>query len=622
MIGKNVKSRPTGKRKDGSRHTKTERPNQEIIDETLRSLAKYPMPLIRGFLKEVKERHKLKVRIGGPKNDVLRRIRTGVKKQFFPPIDLLNYDDRLKETGFQHVFLFRLSEQYREYLKDLRNPEFIRKQLADKKLAHCYNTPQIIWDAETPQLAAVLQRSGPQESILFKWVETRIWREQVKMGVDAAGFPVFKLVPRRERSVNFFRVNLTNGESILSLERMHPNSKNSLRAEWELYCERIRELVRFDYFRPVLLEPVIRSLLTSGVIKIRRWNVTLPGGGRLMGKGDPTLFQKLGLWFRDFVGTSLGGFWHVNGNDSKIRIALDGKKDAITIFRHAGSEQRAKILQKIMRSSNEKIVTPELKNLAPADGRRHGALKKLDVHLSELKEHDVDVKRLMSEEWIAYDNVVEILKDASTKFPKVFRVTYQILCPETNRPIQNASGPIQFDNPDQIPALINCDHPYPIGKVTHPTEGNIRPLLRFESPPPAIMSEGIIKWIDKPKGLVDFFEKHLGQMMGRTSIKALGLLLFTALYAGLALIIAEMFLSLIEKYVSHQVLATMPYFIVLLLLVVLILAIFGPETVEKAVSVLAKIILGSKTVENAASFFGIIIKTAKMIYSKLFSRSK
>jgi len=555
---------------------------QHVTQEALISLEKFHLPLIRSFVRKENKQRAARLPVGGNRPQVLNAIKNGLTGKKFPPEDLVEYVDTLMENGFQHIFLFRLSEEHKDYLNELLKPEYIQKQLTKKNLLNRYNNPALISYPPSPQLGVVIHRP---EVLLFKWVETRLWRQQVQVGIDENGNPLFKLQQFRERSINFFRLDLKNGESELCIQLMKPNPQKSLRQEWEIYCRRISELIPFDYFRPVLLEPIIRRLLTVGDIEIRSWKIALPEGGPLRGEGrPPTLLQKLKLFLRPFTGLYLGGYWLLDGKKkSKIRAILNGKTDELRIPRPATSNQLRAIIQRAHKLSSEIIETPELKKVAKGNGRRHAALQKLDIHLSRLKEKNIDMMRLIKNEWLTYDNITELLKEACAKFPLVFHVTYQVLCPKTKRPIEDAKGPIEYLNPQEIPNAIDCQHPFLVGKVKHLTKGNIRPTLHFKPSPPSIPEDGLVQWL----------VRHLGYETGSKATLAFFYLIFAVSYIGLVWISTRMFLGLIKSY-SESVLPKLSFLIVILLLIVLLIVIIGRGPIQQAMALLSKLFIMAK----------------------------
>ena len=159
----------------------------------------------------------------------LNMIETEVTNEKKPPFfeDLSDYIDELKMYGKQHVFLYELKGDHKDYLSELRDPRYIREQLRQFDLEDSLNNGKPIWEAPEPKLAEVRHSFKEGEGlVLFKWVETRGYLYRWK---DDRGIPHF--TPKNERSVSFFIVNLENGAAEIRIQTMQPFSDRELRDE-------------------------------------------------------------------------------------------------------------------------------------------------------------------------------------------------------------------------------------------------------------------------------------------------------------------------------------------------------------------------------------------------------
>lgn len=271
----------------------------DCINEAIEILSHYradPNPFLDDFL--------TKFELDKPKTvkAKLELIKDSVLEQKASCEYLLEYIDGLKMWGKQHIFLFSLKKEEKDYLEKLVEPGYIENRLKELGLKACYNNNICIYKTEKPFLAELLNppvQDGVDRRLIFKWIETRQYEKKIKKTI----------VIKEERSVNFFLVNLENGNAELRLQILQPNPFKKLEDEYAIYIEEIKKLIEFHHFSPVLLEPVMRTFFFKAILPITEWSIKTQQGALGGRKANPTFFRKLGLYFKNFSLHKLTLYW-------------------------------------------------------------------------------------------------------------------------------------------------------------------------------------------------------------------------------------------------------------------------------------------------------------------------
>ncbi|MGB7062559.1 MAG: hypothetical protein WBF13_09455 [Candidatus Zixiibacteriota bacterium] len=389
---------------------------QEWLDEALETLSHYNVvPVIDEFLKG------FNLPLGGLQSQKLQRIGREIADPTKPPFfeDLADYIDELKMYGKQHVFLYELKGDHKDYLNELRDPHYIREQLRQFDLEDSFNNGKPLWEAPEPKLAEVRHSFKDGEGlVLFKWIETRnflIWT------VDQNGRQI--LQPTHERSANFFVVNLKNGRAEIRIQTRQPFAARNLREELDIYRKELSRLIRFSRFTPIPLEPVVRSLLGRLILPIRSWELIHPKGGRLIGAGDPSFFRKLGLPFGVLFGREITLLWEceqrVTGKP-ELFFTVNGESDHVKFNAITDKSKVDFVLDELRKLSKEIIEMEELKQLAMRYPEYSRVISAIDHHFSRLKELKITAHRLSSEVWYSEDFIEDVFEAAAKSFPKTF----------------------------------------------------------------------------------------------------------------------------------------------------------------------------------------------------------
>ena len=204
--------------------------------------------------------------------------------------DLWSYIDELRLWGKQHVFLFELNGNRKQYTKDLKDPEYIKERLRKRGQEDVYGNDICYWKPSEVTLAQVKHTHNKNvnaRQLIFKWIETREFRvEQDNI-----------LTTCDERSTNFFVVNLRNGYAELRLQRLPPFAIKNVQEEKRILEEEISRYLDYRRFTPVSLQPVMEMLLRKKIFPITGLTVTTSRNGE-------TKLSKLYWWLiKGFSGT-------------------------------------------------------------------------------------------------------------------------------------------------------------------------------------------------------------------------------------------------------------------------------------------------------------------------------
>ena len=353
--------------------------------------------------------------------------------------ELMNYTDEFAENGRQYIFFYRINSDHMKYLHYLRNEDYIYKLLKKNKYGRYYNKKHSVWYARTPKLSEVRHwynkgegKSKGEGELIFKWVEARNWNQKI-----GASLPP-QFIRRQERSVNFFRLDLKNGITEIRIQKLETFPQKRLSQELKIYINEVKKLLNFDYFSPVPVEPIIRRLLRSSVIRIRSWSIKLPTGGILIGVKEPNLFNRLRFSFGNYSALKISGDWINSDREwgpQNVLTELDVNMDKLLITKYCDRQQigyilrwlKSVILEQIKSPLPEPtlvwINTPEIRKLIKKRKDLEPILRNIDQVLLKSKDKKVSsgqIDRRYSSEFIE-----DTFKELVNISPKEFKISRQ-----------------------------------------------------------------------------------------------------------------------------------------------------------------------------------------------------
>ena len=480
---------------------------------------------------QIQLRNKYAFPVGKMGKVLITRIGTLLNKKIEVPNfkTLVKYMDDLAFNGHQHIFFYYLNPEFRSYLYNMRNPEFILKLLRKARHGKCFNNNRLIWDANAPKLAEVKhEAANGSGEVRFKWVETRRWFQNIPQTPTQG--PQF--TPMQERTVNFFKIDLKDGSAEMRLQKLHPNPTITLMQELQIFKTEIGKIIDFSIFSPVPQEPVIRKLLLRHGLQINSWEIHLAGKGKLKGSGDPKLFYKIGLTFKRYKGRRINLEWV--GLDriwgpGNVHAYLDGNTGEFLITRLCDRVQMSAILD-WLRGERWKLVTiPEIKNLMKKRKDLRSILRIIDYTFSIEEKETIQVKNL---------------EDLGGRAKRILE-TFELLSKISKK-------------------FIDVDK-------------NGERELKYNK---ELSRGGILGWL----------ELKIGRRFSEVHEKAVIGLLFMLVFIPLCYFCTWLFLGLLKKATgSTRYLASLSFLINLVLLVALAILVFGKEVIDDAINIVNKI---------------------------------
>jgi len=333
----------------------------------------------------------------------------------------MDFFDDYACNGRVHIFFYNLCEN--KYFPQLRYVENLRRILPEEYRS-LINRKIFVWDSKNPKLVEIRHRFNKGSGdLIFKWVETRFWDERVS-GSTAQSPPQY--VRRKERSVNYFIIDLGKGTAQIRIQLIKPNALKSLKMEHEIYQKEIKKLVDFNIFRRIELESVVRKMLMDKKINPKSWEIWLPSGGCFIAKGRLKLYVKVGFninitRFLDFFSRKLLFEWCLENEGwgpLYVKLKVDGEKDVLTIYSPCDQKQIISILNRAMSIRKNKVKNKDLKKFVKNKPCLERIVLSFDYHLNRLKRKKVIAGHLIDGEWLQENKVVTAIESLCENFPK------------------------------------------------------------------------------------------------------------------------------------------------------------------------------------------------------------
>ncbi len=199
-------------------------------------------------------------------------LNEGIDDGTFNLIELTELLDKIEEFGNQHIYLFNCNPNYIEILK---NPSYVLENLKSHGLDHLYNNENFIILPNESTLTGVIHNAN---SLKFKWVEKRVWKELSDEKIDGDRF-IKTYQIKLSRGITTFRVSLVSGNAELMIQRLpkganYENIKND-------YLERLDNLFNIHSLSPLSLRRSIRHLEESNEVDKRQIDLETIEGGKV-----------------------------------------------------------------------------------------------------------------------------------------------------------------------------------------------------------------------------------------------------------------------------------------------------------------------------------------------------
>jgi hypothetical protein len=268
------------------------------------------------------------------RKDILNsKLNEGIDDGTFSLAELIELLDRIEEFGNQHIYLFNCNT---EYIKILRNAEYIKDRLRLRNLEKLYNTENFLILPNESTLTSVIHNDN---ILKFKWVEKRVWKDPLDERIEDD-----KLVKTYQinlaRGITTFRINLVSGNAEIMIQRL-PKGANyeSIKDD---YLDEISKYIEVHSLVPLGLRRSIKLLEESDEVDKRQIDLETIEGGRVAYKSRDTRsdYQSDAILSRSrtALGNNVSGnrgsfYWKANGIlERPILTHIYAKDNRLGIF--------------------------------------------------------------------------------------------------------------------------------------------------------------------------------------------------------------------------------------------------------------------------------------------------
>jgi hypothetical protein len=581
-------------------------PPLDPVDEAMRVFAGLQMPELHRFLR------RCGLTVGGTRLQRLHLIAANLRSGGVATDTAFDFLDETRESGEQHLFLFRLGDGHQARLADLRDddalldalatvrPRPVAEGLGDREAVRqgLYEPAprealffETAVDVEGPRLVAAYWR-GPQRRELFlKWVEKRRWEKLLTT-------PRPERRTFQERAIDFFHVDLEDGRAELRLQRLHPAPERSLEETVGALREQLAALLGGELhsglavgpFVPVTIEPAMRRLLTSEIARVVSWQVDWIDSGKLGGGVDPALAQCLFRRHRGFSALRLSAEWlfeRPGGKERKVPVQLDGRTNEVAFPKRCTAAEMQVVLGELRHGATRPLRVRELQELRREDETTTPILLQIERELGGRRAgQKVDLRRLARESWFDLAQVVAVAERLADRSPEAFTVRYRGRCEETGNLAELPGGKrLEVGRWAEVPDTFQCLHTNPRRFEQHAGDANVEAALevRTAAAAPSPLQRA------QPR-LVQWF----GASRADRLLDGLAVLGFAVLYVPAVMVTALGFLAIQRKFADGGVLLTLilgiPLALAFLLEAGAIVAVLGDPLTSRAQSVLGWVI--------------------------------
>ncbi|MBI1749363.1 MAG: hypothetical protein HYR59_01740 [Acidobacteria bacterium] len=309
-------------------------------------------------------------------------------------------------------------------------------------------------------------------------------------------------------------------------------------------------------------------------MSIRDWQITQPKR-MLAGTGSPNLLQKTWMHIGYFCASELNCDWSPPGH-SKVRTRLKARTGELEIPNDRSAEQTRFVLDEVRNAGGAPYGIPQLEELARQHREWGGLLPKVDLHLSRLNKREIELEKLAEDEWLPLDDLAKAIHTASEKYPGLFKVLYEVRCPETGKTAHNRKQVAKYESPTAIPPEVPCRHKH--GVVMHPSRNNIRQVLVFQ-PKGGPGGKGLVPLI-RP-----FIETRIPPPLSERFVRGIEILLFAVLFVPLSWVTVLAFAWLAAKFPEFRAGIDRSFWLVQVLLAGAVAAVLDRRYLEMALNI-------------------------------------
>jgi hypothetical protein len=227
--------------------------SKEETELLVEMILSYKKDYVKEFLKEKKLAYSFL-----NKKELKKGLLGYIEKEKLQKKELVELLDNIEEFGNQHVYFYDNSSQY---ITELKDENFIKNILEEKKLTDLYNNfkPIII-----PQKREITSISHNEKSFKIKWVEKRTKKEFIDEQIkEDKLLQTWQL--HAKRAINTFKVDLITGNSELTIQRLPTGFGYDLVRDE--YFKMLSDIIDLSTFSPITFRSAIKKLDDEPMVK-------------------------------------------------------------------------------------------------------------------------------------------------------------------------------------------------------------------------------------------------------------------------------------------------------------------------------------------------------------------
>jgi len=216
---------------------------------------------------------------------------------------------------------------------------------------------------------------------------------------------------------------LKNGNAQLRIQILQNIAEDNLRRQHELYKEEINNLISFELFSIVPMQPVVRQFLTKPMLQVNNWKMEYIAKRQVNGNGDPSIFSKVVIPFQNFLGKWISLSWkceQMSQGREFLNFYLNGETDEIRFVGVTDKLRVDYILERLRSHTLVHIELKELKELAEKYPQYHRIFAFMDFLFARLKMREITVKELEERLWFKQEVLQKVVNIVAGEYPKKF----------------------------------------------------------------------------------------------------------------------------------------------------------------------------------------------------------
>lgn len=263
-------------------------------------------------------------KVSGTKEEIRRRLKRLHKNEELSTERLISHLDKLEGYGNQHVFLFKLSE---EQLEIIRDEEKLKESLKEHGLFDLLNDYKAHLLPEEPRIISI---DREENEFKIRWVVKRermqlLGEERITDEEDRE-IIIKKYLPRNLRATTIFQACLITGKAELLIHNLPQGANTTYNKERELYLDKLDKWFGWGELSNTNLNSAISPIEESEEVRTRNLDLRTSKGSHI-GFSSPSKNQGIdsdpdACQARESVDTGVGDrgnfYWLPGSSDGEL----------------------------------------------------------------------------------------------------------------------------------------------------------------------------------------------------------------------------------------------------------------------------------------------------------------